>query len=136
MHDPEFIEMRNKFLITLLIVGIFATTLIVFLFKLIGTNSNVSSSINANKDVLILVVDNKCDKCNAVKEVLKENNVKYKVLNRYKDNKTKLIYQKIGLDDEITSPCLLNIKKGKLDSYLDNIDDQIVLEEYLESLSR
>lgn len=134
MKDPEFIEMRNKFLISLLIVSIFAALFIVFLFKLIGTNSNVDNKVLQNKDVLVLVVDNKCARCDAVKEVLKENNIKYSILDRYKDNKTKYIYQKIGLDDEITTPCILSIKKGKLDSYLDNIDDQTVLEEYLNSL--
>ena len=134
MNDPEFIEMRNKFLISLLIVSIFAALFIVFLFKLIGTNSNVDNKVLQNKDVLILVVDKNCARCNAVKEVLKDNDIKYSILDRYKDNKTKYIYQKIGLDDEITTPCILSIKKGKLDSYLDNIDDQTVLEEYLNSL--
>ena len=129
MNDPEFIEMRNKFLISLLIVGVFATLFIVFLFRLVGTNSNVDNKVLQKKDILVLVVDNKCARCDAVKEVLKENDIKYSILDRYKD-----IYQKIGLDDEITTPCILSIKKGKLDSYLDNIDDQTVLEEYLNSL--
>ena len=134
MKDPEFIELRNKFFIAALIIGIFATTLIVFIFKLNGSSSLIYNDVKQKKDVLVLVVDKDCDKCNAVGEVLKDNNIKFKKMDRYKDNKTKLIYQKIGLDDKIITPCILNIKKGKLDSYFDNIDNKIELEEYLSSI--
>ncbi|MBQ6476972.1 MAG: hypothetical protein IJI43_00860 [Bacilli bacterium] len=131
MKDPEFIELKNRTLITVLVVLIFASTLIAFMIRLLNNGNNLYKKISNKETMYVLLVSKECKRCNAVEDVLFDNKIKYYTLDK-NDGNTERIYNMIELDDEVTDPCLFYIKKGKLDSYLDNIDDQGELEDFID----
>ena len=134
MRDPEFISLRNRLLICILIVSIFALTLIFFIYRLSGVGgSSIYNRVLKKESFIIFVKDKDCDKCDAVEDILDEEGIKYYVLDRYKDNNTKIIYQRIKLEDDINTPCIMNIKKGKVYSYIDSISDKNSLNDYINS---
>ena len=44
-----------------------------------------------------------------------------------------IIYQRIKLEDDINTPCIMKIKKGKVYSYIDSISDKNSLNDYINS---
>ena len=130
MKDPEFVTLRNRFLISILIVIIFASTLIAFMVRMLSNTDTVYRKIVTGDTMYILLVSKKCNRCQAVQDVLDENEISYYVLDN-NSNSIKNIYSKIEMEDDIKVPCLLHIGKGKLDSYIDDIDDKTLLEEFI-----
>jgi len=130
MKDPEFVTLRNRFLISILIVIIFASTLIAFMIRMLSNTDTVYRKIVKGDTMYILLVSKKCNRCQAVQDVLDENEISYYVLDN-NSNSIKNIYSKIEMEDDIKVPCLLHIEKGKLDSYIDDIDDKTLLEEFI-----
>ena len=72
MRDPEFIELKNRFLFGVGIVILFAIPIMIFLVKTYGTSS-VLNKINDDETFTILVTAKSCDNCNLVKDILKDN---------------------------------------------------------------
>ena len=83
MRDPEFIELRNKFLLGVLIFLIFAIPIFFFVRnKMFMPDSKIMKYLKKNDSMLILVVEDNCTRCKKSKEVLNELNVNYFILNK------------------------------------------------------
>ena len=77
MRDPEFIELRNRFLFGLLISIFIGGLLFLFFYRSYKVQGNdIYKSINKDK-VIVFVEDNNCSKCVEVHHLLDTNKYKY-----------------------------------------------------------
>ena len=117
MKDPEFIQLKNRFLFGLLIALLMGSILIFVAYKsFIGTNSKAYNYINRNNKSIILVIDNKCKNCDEIKNVLDNNKYKYYLYNRSKDysNNIESILNIDNLGIEI--PALIYLENKRVSS--------------------
>lgn len=132
MRDPEFIQLRNRFLFGVLIVLVFAVPIIIFLVRTYGS-SNVLSKINKDDTFTILVTSNDCDKCKLVNDILKENNVKYSKLNRSTNKDYDEIMQKLDIENKREEyPILIYVKDGEMQANLFSIETESNVTDFLE----
>lgn len=135
MKDPEFIELRNKFLLAVLVALAF-TIPVIFIFKnrLVGNESSILKELKNNKEIVILVTDKDCNNCNKYKKVLDNYNVNYKVLNKDTNRDYEKILQKISLNKKIiVTPTIIYTKKGKTISFITDINSSEELKTYIEN---
>ena len=131
MKDPEFIELRNKFLLALLVALIFSVPVFfIFKNKLISNNS-IEDKINNNKNIVLYIVEDNCINCNKIKKYLDSNKIKYNMI--YKNSND---YQKamniIGVNKEnIISPTIMYIEETKLKSYIVDIKSEKEAEDFI-----
>ena len=135
MRDPEFIELRNKFLLGLFIFLVFAIPIFFFIKnKFYVSNSDIYNSINKKNDMLILVVENKCDKCNESKKILNNIDINYYILNKDKQKDYIQILNKLNIHKkEIVSPTLIYIKEGNIYAYINNIKSEEEINSFIEN---
>lgn len=131
MKDPEFIELRNKFLLALLVALIFSVP-IFFIFKnKLVSNNSIEDKINNNKNIVLYIVEDNCINCNKIKKYLDSNKIKYNMI--YKNSND---YQKtmntMGVNKEkIISPAIMYIEETKLKSYIVDIKSEKEAEEFI-----
>ena len=116
MKDPEFIALRNRFLIALIVTLIFVIPMSIFIFnKFSTTKSEALKNIDQEKSIIIYLTKNKCSKCEKYKKVLDNNNVNYFELNIDKDEDFKEIMLKIEMSSKYaTAPGVIYVEKGKM----------------------
>lgn len=132
MKDPEFIELRNKFLFGMLVVVIFAVPIMIFLIRTYGTSS-VLSRINKDETFTILVTAKECSKCELVSDVLKDNNVKFYKLNSSTNKDYDEIMKKLEIENKREEyPILIYVKDGKMQANLFSINDKGTVTDFLE----
>lgn len=127
MKDPEFIELRNKFLLGILISLIFLTPLFFFFYNhLIVKNSPIVERIQRSESFTLLIRDKDYyNRAKVVENILKEYAVDYEVCNLEKDSHYEEILQILKLSSsDIESPTLIYIEKGILISTLPNIQNK------------
>ena len=111
MKDPEFIEMRNKFLLGLIIALIFSIP-VFFIFKnKLVVNNELENKISKNKEVVLYINSNDCINCKKVKKYLDNNKIKYYTLGT-SSNKYKGIMNKIGVNEKKNNRSCNNIYRG------------------------
>ena len=131
MKDPEFIELKNRFLFGLLIALLMGSILIFVAYKsFIGTNSKAYNYINRNNKSIILVIDNKCKNCDEIKNVLDNNKYKYYLYNRSKDysNNIENILNIDNLGIEI--PALIYLENKRVSSFISNVNDSEEIKDF------
>lgn len=134
MKDPEFIEMRNKFFLGVFIFLVFAIPIFfVFKNKIFIGDSKLLKSIKKQDDIVILLVENKCNRCTKSKEVLNNLDINYFILNKSKDRDYETVINKIEIDRDIELPSLIYLKKGKLYSYIFNIKSEQEITNFIEN---
>ena len=133
MNDPELIELRNKFLLGILVAVVFCVPLIVFMSKNMVTNdSDIYSYIKNRETFIIFVEEKRCSECDNVKDILDSKNVSYYVLNIDKTNDYLSILKRLNLsEDSVTTPGIIYVDEGKLYSYLFNIADDEQVNNYI-----
>lgn len=132
MQNPEFILLRNRFLIALLVALIFTIPLtLLFINKFSNKPSRIIDSINNKESIFILVTENNCEKCQETENIMKENNIDFILLNKDTEEKYDSIIKKIDIpNDELTPPTIIYIKDGIINSKLVN-SSQTEIEEFL-----
>lgn len=131
MRDPEFIELRNRFLFGVLIVLVFAIPILIFLVRTYG-GSSVLNKVDNKKSVIILVTSNECDKCSLVNKVLKENNVKFLKLNSSTNKDYDEVMRKLGIENKREEfPILIYVKDGKMYANLFSINTEKNVTDFL-----
>ena len=123
MRDPEFIELRNKFLLGVLIFLIFAIPIFFFVRnKMFMPDSKIMKYLKKNDSMLILVVEDNCTRCKKSKETLNELDVNYFILDKSTNRDYNNIISKLELSEEdVEIPTIILINKGKVYSYITNI---------------
>ena len=134
MRDPEFIELRNKFLLGIGILIIFAIPIFFFVKnKLYMPDSKIMKYLKKNDSMVILVIENKCDRCNKSREVLNELNVNYFILNKDTERDYNSIIRKLNIEDEIQVQSIIYVDEGNLYSYIYNIRNKKEITDFVEN---
>ena len=132
MRDPEFIMLRNRFLLGLVAVIIFFLPLFFVFYNRWNVSSNFTKMIKKEKEVVILVVDNNCSNCNEIKKELKTKKVKFYKIHRVKDKEYSSLLEYLNLlEKDITPPTIIYIKDKKVVSTLVQKDTNEV-DEFIE----
>ncbi len=127
MKDPEFIELRNKFLLGILVSIVFLTPLFFFFYNhLIVKDSSIVERIQRKESFVLLIQDKDYyNRGKMVRNILKEYAVDYEVSNLEKDSHYEEILKILKLSSsDIESPTLVYIEKGVLVSTLPNIQKE------------
>lgn len=132
MRDPEFIELKNRFLLGVGIVVLFAIPIIIFLVKTYGTSS-VLNKINKDETFTILVTAKECDNCKLVSNILKDYDVEFVKLNSSTNKSYEEIMKKLKVENKREEfPILIYIKDGEMQANLFSIDTREKVEGFIE----
>lgn len=134
MRDPEFIQLRNRFLMALAIALIFTIPMILFVVNRFNEKpSKVIESINKKENIIVLVTEENCPSCLNNKNILKDNNVPFYELNKDTNkNAYEVTLRKLSMSiSDIKPPTLIYIEEGKLSSSLVNPNEK-ELKSYLD----
>lgn len=137
MHtdDEELIALFKRLKIGILVLLFFSVIFIIFIYnKFMPHTSEVVQKIN-NKESAYVLIDNKnCNTCKRIKEILKEEKVKYYEINVDKDNNYNDFLKSLSITkNEVVIPTLMYINEGVLDSSIVNIKDEEILKAFLEN---
>jgi glutaredoxin len=127
MKDPELIELRNKYLLGILVSIVFLTPLFFFLYNhFISKNSLIVERIQRGESFMLLIHDKDYyNRGKMVRKVLKKYDIDYEVSNLEKDYHYEEILKILKLSSsDIKSPTLMYIEKGELISTLPNIQKE------------
>lgn len=116
MRDPEFILLRNRFLVAVGVALIFAIPTLLFVVKSFGREvTDVLKGLNEKEDMLIYVESNDCTGCLEVKQILEDKNVDYMVLNIDKNTDYEEIIRKLGVSKKVVEvPSLIYVEDGDM----------------------
>lgn len=136
MKDPEFIDLKNRFLKGLGIIILFLIpSFFVIRNKLLVPTSSILKVIREEESSFVFVTRNKCKECKKAEKIIKKE-IEYLVLNQDTDNNYQRILRKLNLtSEEITPPSIIYIEEGKVKSIL-VINDEEELELYIENNRR
>ncbi len=132
MRDPEFIQLRNRFLLAVGICIVLLVPLFLFFFnKLNQDDSKVIKAIKKEETFFLLVTGKETP--SSYKRIIKRNGVNYKTLDSYnKSNYTSLLRILDVPNSDIIPPAILYIQNGQLRSIL-NIQEEKEIEEFIEN---
>ena len=130
MRDPEFIELRNRFLFGLLISIFIGGLLFLFFYRSYKVQGNdIYKSINKDK-VIVFVEDNNCSKCVEIHHLLDTNKYKYVTYNKDSNNSIEKIlrldYYGLGV------PSLIYLENGRVVSFMNSLDDNSEINDFFE----
>ena len=132
MRDPEFIELKNRFLFGVGIVILFAIPIMIFLVKTYGTSS-VLNKINDDESFTILVTAKSCDNCKLVSNILKNYDVEFVKLNSSTNKSYEEIMKKLKVENKREEyPILIYVKDGEMQANLFSIDSKEKVEDFIE----
>lgn len=131
MKDPEFVQLRNKFFIGVIISLAIAVPLIIFLYKSYAS-SDVLTLINKKETFTILVTSNDCDNCELVSDILDDYDVDYKKLNRDKTKDYNEIMKKLDIENKReVFPIIVYVEDGNMKANLFDISSEKMVSEFL-----
>ena len=115
MRDPEFVELRKRFGIGILVILVFAIPFLIFITKkFMAETSPIINGINNEQSMIVFVEKANCDDCKIVENALNEYGVEYYKLNSSSERNYKTILHKINITTtDIDEPTLLYIEDGK-----------------------
>lgn len=132
MRDPEFVQLRNRFLFGVLVVIVFAIPIGIFLFKTYGSSS-ILTKMNKKESFTILVVAKDCEKCSLVKEALENSNVKFIKLNRSMNKDYDEIMKKLNIENKREKfPIIVYVEDGKMKANLSSISSEEMVSNFVE----
>ena len=115
MNDPEFVKLRNRFSMGIIICLILVIPIFLFFYKRVySSDTNLMKKIKREETMFILVTKKDCRECQKWEEKLKEK-IAYSKINRDKDSNYPRILEQLDLEKEdVAPPALLYIKEGQL----------------------
>lgn len=132
MKDPEFIELKNRFLIGIFICLLFMIPLFIFMYKSY-ISSDAMTMINNKKTFVMFVVSNDCSDCFLVKEMLKDKNIKFTTVNSDTNRDYSAIMSRMTiLNKEKSFPFIVYVEDGKMKANLFDINSEKKLNEFIE----
>lgn len=128
MDSEEFTELKNRFLLGLLVASICAFLLIFLLASKLGNyDSRVLKGINNKKTFFVLLTNSKeCSKCDNYLEKIKGLDVNYYNYDLAKESDYTDVLKRIGLSENVVElPGIIYIEKGKMIANAMDIDDEV-----------
>ncbi|MCI8568356.1 MAG: hypothetical protein HFJ11_00050 [Bacilli bacterium] len=118
--DQDFIALRNRIVLAVLVAIVFTIPLIIFIFNKFGNNSSlILNSLNKKENLVLLVTKEECKSCEDSENLLKKQKVNYTLLNKDQETNYEKIIRKIGIsDDDIIVPTIIYVEEGLLYSSL------------------
>lgn len=118
--DQDFIALRNRIVLAVLVAIVFTIPLIIFIFNKFGNNSSlILNSLNKKENLVLLVTKEECKSCEDSENILKKQKVNYTLLNKDQETNYEKIIRKIGIsDDDIIVPTIIYVEEGLLYSSL------------------
>ena len=118
--DQDFIALRNRIVLAVLVAIVFTIPLIIFIFNKFGNNSSlILNSLNKKENLVLLVTKEECKSCEDSENLLKKQKVNYTLLNKDQETNYEKIIRKIGIsDDDIIVPTIMYVEEGLLYSSL------------------
>lgn len=132
MNDPEVIELKNRFLLGVFIAAVFCIPLILFMCKFVPVDTDVYKYIKQGESLVIFVEEDKCDKCDNVKNILDNNNVSYFVLDKESNDYYKILDRLRFEDSFVRTPGLIFVRDGKLGAYIFEINTKEDVQEFID----
>lgn len=125
MRDPEFIELRNRFLFGLVISIFIGGLLFLFFYRSYRvTGNDVYKSITNNNKLIVFVEDNECSNCMEIRNLLDTKKYNYVIYNKdsdvYRDSINKILrldYYGLG------APSFIYLENKKVVAFMSNCDD-------------
>ena len=117
MHSEEFIDLRNKFFLGILVAIIISLPLIVLFAKNANrTRSNVISGINRGETFTTFVVDSdNCNNCKEVEKILKNKKIEYRKYDLATSNWNSELTKILDISlEEIKAPGLFYVRDGDI----------------------
>ncbi|MDD5888542.1 MAG: hypothetical protein PUC82_03530 [bacterium] len=136
MDNPEFIELRNRFLFGLFIAIIVVICGILLFSKKFGDgNSSTLKAIYNNKTFLLFIVDSKnCTDCLEYKKLLDSSDVDYIEYNIYKAKDLEEVCFRLQIkQDNLKAPSLIYIEDGKKVGSVLGISSALEMNGFLEN---
>ena len=138
MDSEEFIELRNRFLLGILIAAVCSFLLIFFLANKLGNyDSKVLKKINGKKTFFVLLTNSKdCSECDDYLKKIDKLDVVYYNYDLSKESDYTDILKRIGLSENVVElPGIIYIKNGEMVANIMGIDDDEVFEEFIKRYS-
>lgn len=124
MRNPEFIELRKKITLGIIIVLLISIPFLIFITKkFMVETSPIIKGINENKTMLVLVEKVDCETCKDIENIIDSYGVKYYKLNSQSDRSYLTIIYKMGITrKDIVEPTLVYINEGKYYASLPSVN--------------
>ena len=138
MDSEEFQELKNRFLLGLLIAGICSFLLILLLTSRFGGyNSKVLKGLNKAKTFFVLLTNSKdCSRCDTYLGKIDKFDVVYYNYDISKENDYTDVLKKIGLSEDVVElPGIIYVKDGEMVANIMGIDDDEVFDEFIKRYS-
>ncbi len=120
MDNEEFIELRNKFLLGMVVSLIIVIPfLFLFINRYTGVKSSVYKAYKSNETFVVLITNTeKKSECQKIKKILKDSDVSYLEYNLDKAKDRDLVIPLFGIaEKKIQVPALFYVKDGKTVMY-------------------
>ena len=126
MEDPELIELRNKFLLGIVVSLIIVIPFFFFFYnRLIPKEPKIIQKIKEEDSMLILVTKDYCGKCNTYQKSLKEKEISYEIVNSDKTVNYEEILSTLDIvKEDIEVPSLIYVKEGQTVAILADIQNE------------
>jgi len=135
MRDPEFIELRNRFLLGITICMVLLVPFFFFFYsKLIQIDSKIIQKIENKETFMILITNYNCKDCPKYEKTIKELSTNYQVMNKDKDKDYSILLKQLDIPEkDIISPALIYIENGTLKSTLIEIQTEEEVTTFVEN---
>lgn len=127
MDNEEFIELRNKFLLGVVVsIIIVIPFLFLFINRYTGIKSSVYKAYRSDKTFLVLVTNKeKSKECQKIKKILKDKDISYLEYNLDKVKDRDLVIPMFGVaEKKILVPALFYVKDGETSMYTLEVDSE------------
>lgn len=133
MRDPEFIELKNRFLIGLLVSLFIGVLLFLFYYRSYNfRDGDIYIQIKNSDKILVFVEDNDCIKCRDIKKALDDSKNKYIVYNRDEEDYKEELDLLLNLDKyDIDVPGLVYLEKGIVVAFSSDVEDNSDLKDFI-----
>lgn len=137
MKDPEFIALRNRFLIAVGVALLFAIPVLMFVIKSFRVDvTDVLKGLNNKEDMLIYLESDECSNCLDVKAILDAQAIDYMVLNIDESSDYGEIMLKLGISKKVVEvPSLIYVEDGEMVANIMNIKSKNETLSFLEAHS-
>lgn len=135
MKDPEFNQLKNRFILALFISLIIVIPLaFIFINKFSFKSAQLVKSLNNKEDLVVFVTKEDCSYCKKVKEILDNHQVKYYILNEKDQEEYQKILHYFSLNiDKINLPMVIYVEDGQMYANIDSIDDEKTITDFLQT---
>lgn len=132
MKDPEFIQLKNRFLLGVVISLCLAVPLMLFLIKSYG-GSSALDKLNKKDEFVLLITSNKCSECKSVEKILDNKDVKITKMNVSTTKDSAEVMRRLGISNtREVYPIVVYVKDGKMIANLYVEKNESDVEKFLE----